>query len=137
MLAGRQWLGDNTASSTPGFVFLHLGCGASSRLQELPLYPASQGPVLVAAPPSSGWPRTSRSRSDHGKDHAHQSRWDSAVLRIIHVVTARGAEARLLGQVAADVAGNVLPPDDFDAQAKMVMENLHQGAGGRGAKISR
>jgi hypothetical protein len=35
------------------------------------------------------------------------------------------------------VAGNVLPPDDFDAQAKMVMENLHQGAGGRGAKISR
>ena len=38
------------------------------------------------------------------------------------------------GQVAADADGTVLPPDDFDAQAKMVMENLTRAlaAGGGG-----
>src|ERR1700738_499096 len=43
-----------------------------------------------------------------------------------HVVTAEGAQKLVFcaGQVAADADGNVLPPDDFDAQAKMVMENL-------------
>ena len=43
-----------------------------------------------------------------------------------HVVTAEGAQKLVFcaGQVAADADGNVLPPDDFDAQAKMVMANL-------------
>ena len=43
-----------------------------------------------------------------------------------HVVTAEGAQKLVFcaGQVAADPDGKVLPPDDFDAQAKMVMANL-------------
>ena len=43
-----------------------------------------------------------------------------------HVVTAEGAQKLVFcaGQVGADVDGKVLPPDDFDAQAKMVMANL-------------
>jgi enamine deaminase RidA (YjgF/YER057c/UK114 family) len=43
-----------------------------------------------------------------------------------HVVTARGANKLVFcaGQVAADPSGKVLPPDDFDAQTKMVMGNL-------------
>jgi enamine deaminase RidA (YjgF/YER057c/UK114 family) len=55
-----------------------------------------------------------------------------------HVVTAEGAQKFVFcaGQVAADVDGNVLPPDDFDAQAKMVMENLTKALAGGGAKIS-
>lgn len=55
-----------------------------------------------------------------------------------HVVTAEGAQKLVFcaGQVAADVDGNVLPPDDFDAQAKMVMENLTKALAAAGAKIS-
>ena len=55
-----------------------------------------------------------------------------------HVVTAVGAQKLVFcaGQVAADAAGNVLPPDDFDAQAKMVMENLTKALAAGGAKIS-
>jgi 2-iminobutanoate/2-iminopropanoate deaminase len=43
-----------------------------------------------------------------------------------HVVTAQGANKLIFcaGQVAADPAGKVLPPDDFGAQTKMVMANL-------------
>ena len=43
-----------------------------------------------------------------------------------HVVTAQGASKLVFcaGQVAADPTGKVLPPDDFAAQTKMVMENL-------------
>ena len=55
-----------------------------------------------------------------------------------HVVTAEGAQKLVFcaGQVAADADGNVLPPDDFDAQAKMVMENLTKALAAGGAKIS-
>src|SRR5262245_66495542 len=55
-----------------------------------------------------------------------------------HVVTAEGAQKLVFcaGQVAADVGGNVLPPNDFDAQAKMVMENLTKALAAGGAKIS-
>ena len=55
-----------------------------------------------------------------------------------HVVTAEGAQKLVFcaGQVAADVDGKVLPPDDFDAQAKMVMENLTKALAAGGAKIS-
>jgi enamine deaminase RidA (YjgF/YER057c/UK114 family) len=55
-----------------------------------------------------------------------------------HVVTAEGAQKLVFcaGQVAADAQGNVLPPDDFDAQAKMVMENLTKALAAGGAKIS-
>ena len=37
-----------------------------------------------------------------------------------HVVTAEGAQKLVFcaGQVAADVGGKVMPPDDFDAQAR-------------------
>jgi enamine deaminase RidA (YjgF/YER057c/UK114 family) len=40
------------------------------------------------------------------------------------------------GQVAADKDGKVLPPDDFDAQADMVMQNLTNALAAGGAKIS-
>jgi enamine deaminase RidA (YjgF/YER057c/UK114 family) len=55
-----------------------------------------------------------------------------------HVVTAEGAQKLVFcaGQVAADADGKVLPPDDFDAQAKVVMENLTKALAGGGAKIS-
>src|SRR5262249_39380483 len=55
-----------------------------------------------------------------------------------HVVTAEGAQKLVFcaGQVAADVEGKVLPPDDFEAQAKMVMENLGKALAAGGAKIS-
>jgi len=43
-----------------------------------------------------------------------------------HVVTVQGANKLVFcaGQVAADPTGKALPPDDFAAQTKMVMENL-------------
>ena len=55
-----------------------------------------------------------------------------------HVVTAEGAQKLVFcaGQVAADVDGKVLPPDDFEAQAKMVMANLTKALAAGGAKIS-
>ena len=55
-----------------------------------------------------------------------------------HVVTAEGAQKLVFcaGQVAADADGKVLPPDDFDAQAKMVMENLTKALAAGGAKLS-
>ena len=54
------------------------------------------------------------------------------------VVTAEGGQKLVFcaGQVAADVNGNVLPPDDFDAQAKMVMDNLTNALAAGGAKLS-
>jgi len=55
-----------------------------------------------------------------------------------HVVTAQGASKLVFcaGQVAADPTGKVLPPDDFGAQTKMVMENLKLALseGGAGLK---
>ena len=55
-----------------------------------------------------------------------------------HVVTAEGAQKLVFcaGQVAADADGNVLPPDDFEAQAKMVMANLTTALAAGGAKLS-
>ena len=55
-----------------------------------------------------------------------------------HVVTVEGAKKLVFcaGQVAADVDGNVLPPDDFDAQTKMVMKNLKNALAAGGAKLS-
>jgi enamine deaminase RidA (YjgF/YER057c/UK114 family) len=55
-----------------------------------------------------------------------------------HVVTAEGAQKLVFcaGQVAADEQGNVLPPDDFDAQAKMVMQNLTRALAAGGAKLA-
>ena len=55
-----------------------------------------------------------------------------------HVVTAEGAKKLVFcaGQVAAGVDGNVLPPDDFGAQAKMVMQNLKNALAAGGAKLS-
>ena len=55
-----------------------------------------------------------------------------------HVVTVEGAKKLVFcaGQVAADVDGKVLPPDDFDAQARMVMENLTKALAAGGAKIA-
>jgi 2-iminobutanoate/2-iminopropanoate deaminase len=55
-----------------------------------------------------------------------------------HVVTAEGAQKLVFcaGQVGADVDGKVLPPDDFEAQAKMVMANLTKALAVGGAKIA-
>ena len=55
-----------------------------------------------------------------------------------HVVTAEGAQKLVFaaGQVAADVDGKVLPPDDFDAQARMVMQNLTNALAAGGAQLS-
>ena len=52
-----------------------------------------------------------------------------------HVVTAQGANKLVFcaGQVAADPTGKVLPPDDFAAQTKMVMENLRLALADGGA----
>ena len=56
-----------------------------------------------------------------------------------HVVTVEGAKKLVFcaGQVAADAEGRVLPPDDFDAQAKMVMQNLSKALAGGGAPWAR
>jgi 2-iminobutanoate/2-iminopropanoate deaminase len=55
-----------------------------------------------------------------------------------HVVTVEGAKKLVFcaGQVAADVKGNVLPPDNFEAQAKMVMKNLKAALAAGGARLS-
>jgi 2-iminobutanoate/2-iminopropanoate deaminase len=55
-----------------------------------------------------------------------------------HVVTVEGAKKLVFcaGQVAADINGKVLPPDDFEAQAKMVMKNLESALTAGGAKLS-
>jgi enamine deaminase RidA (YjgF/YER057c/UK114 family) len=55
-----------------------------------------------------------------------------------HVVTAEGAQRLVFcaGQVAADIDGTVLPPDDFEAQTKMVMQNLTRALEAGGAKLS-
>ncbi len=55
-----------------------------------------------------------------------------------HVVTVEGAKKLVFcaGQVAADVDGKVLPPDDFPAQTKMVMKNLKNALAAGGAKLS-
>jgi 2-iminobutanoate/2-iminopropanoate deaminase len=55
-----------------------------------------------------------------------------------HVVTAEAAQKLVFcaGQVPADPNGSVLPPHDFDAQAKMVMENLTKALAAGGAKMS-
>jgi len=55
-----------------------------------------------------------------------------------HVVTAEGAQKLVFcaGQVAADVDGKVLPPDDFEAQTRMVMQNLTNALAAGGAKLS-
>lgn len=52
-----------------------------------------------------------------------------------HVVTADETKRLVFcaGQVAADASGKVMPPDDFDAQAKMVMENLGKALAAGGA----
>jgi len=55
-----------------------------------------------------------------------------------HVVTAEGAQKLVFcaGQVAADPDGKVLPPDDFEAQTKMVMQNLTRALAAGGAKLA-
>src|ERR1041384_3640773 len=55
-----------------------------------------------------------------------------------HVVTVEGAQKLVFcaGQVAADVDGRVLPPDDFEAQTKMVMKNLENALAAGAAKLS-
>ena len=54
-----------------------------------------------------------------------------------HVVTAQGASKLVFcaGQVAAEPSGKVLPPDDFAAQTKMVMENLMLALAEGGANL--
>jgi 2-iminobutanoate/2-iminopropanoate deaminase len=54
-----------------------------------------------------------------------------------HVVTAQGTNKLVFcaGQVAADADGKVLPPDDFAAQTKMVMENLKLALAEGGASL--
>jgi enamine deaminase RidA (YjgF/YER057c/UK114 family) len=55
-----------------------------------------------------------------------------------HVVTAEGAKKLVFcaGQVAADVDGKVLPPNDFSAQVKLVMANLENALAAGGAKLT-
>jgi enamine deaminase RidA (YjgF/YER057c/UK114 family) len=55
-----------------------------------------------------------------------------------HVVTAEAAKKLVFcsGQVGADNKGNVLPPDSFEAQAKLVIKNLKNALAGGGAKLS-
>ena len=55
-----------------------------------------------------------------------------------HVVTAEGAQRLVFcaGQVAADPTGTVLPPDSFDAQARLVMANLEKALAAGGARFA-
>ena len=55
-----------------------------------------------------------------------------------HVVTATGAQKLVFaaGQVAADDTGKILPPDDFAAQTKMVMDNLKRALAAGGATFA-
>jgi len=55
-----------------------------------------------------------------------------------HVVTAEGAQKLVFcaGQVAVDLDGNILPPDNFEAQARMVMENLTNALAAGGATLA-
>ena len=55
-----------------------------------------------------------------------------------HVVSVEGAQKLVFcaGQVAADADGTVLPPDDFEAQARMVMQNLTNALAAAGAKLA-
>ena len=55
-----------------------------------------------------------------------------------HVVTVEGAKKLVFcaGQVAAYLDGKVLPPDSFEAQARMVMKNLKNALAAGGAKLS-
>ena len=55
-----------------------------------------------------------------------------------HVVTAEGAKKLVFcaGQVGATEDGQILPPDDFDAQAKLVMTNLQHALAGGGATLA-
>lgn len=55
-----------------------------------------------------------------------------------HVVTAEGAKKLVFcaGQVGVTPAGSVLPPDDFEAQAKMVMQNLQNALAAGGATLA-
>lgn len=55
-----------------------------------------------------------------------------------HVVTVENAQKLVFcaGQVAADVDGNVLPPDDFDAQTEVVMQNLASALEAGGATFA-
>lgn len=55
-----------------------------------------------------------------------------------HVVAVEGARRLVFsaGQVAADLDGAVLPPDDFDAQAKLVMHNLTRALEAGGATLA-
>jgi enamine deaminase RidA (YjgF/YER057c/UK114 family) len=55
-----------------------------------------------------------------------------------HVVTAEGVKKLVFcaGQVAATEDGQILPPDDFDAQARLVMTNLQHALAGGGATLA-
>ncbi len=55
-----------------------------------------------------------------------------------HVVTADEAKRLVFcaGQVAAAPDGTVLPPGDFDAQARMVMDNLGKALAAGGATFA-
>jgi enamine deaminase RidA (YjgF/YER057c/UK114 family) len=55
-----------------------------------------------------------------------------------HVVTAEDGKKLVFcsGQVAADEQSKIVPPDDFDAQAKLVMQNLTRALAAGGAKLS-
>lgn len=55
-----------------------------------------------------------------------------------HVVSVEGATRLVFcaGQVAADPSGQVLPPDDFTAQSKLVMTNLQKALEGGGATFA-
>src|SRR4030095_1127329 len=64
-------------------------------------------------------PRATLTRKSSAKAHKPFANYSQ-------VVTAQGANKLVFcaGQVAADPAGKVLPPDDFGAQTEMVMANL-------------
>ena len=55
-----------------------------------------------------------------------------------HVVTAESAQKLVFcaGQVPADPDGKVLPPDNFEAQVQLVMQNLTRALAAGGAKLS-
>src|SRR6266849_1189017 len=120
----------------------------SGRVSELariarPLASARVRPELT---PNVPWAKPYRvdQSSEHregsdAEDHQDQPRGHlEAVFKLLACGDGQGAQKLVFcaGQVGADVDGKVLPPDDFDAQAKMVMANLTKALAAGGAKIS-
>src|SRR5712671_4987656 len=104
-------------------------------------FPAPQGTTFaynLASARASNGPRREGGSSMAKITRTNPKTISKPFSNYAHVVTVEGAKKLVFcaGQVAADVDGTVLPPDDFYAQAKLVMKNLKNALAAGGAKLS-